>query len=116
MTTPIIEKLPPRHHNVVSPTATDEGADLDIRHDMSENEASIFHALLHPDDLYTESGTYWADLPLGQRIKFIAKVDAQEAKEEAAFFWNMFKEDPLAPVGHYFRNCVIPGAGLGLEG
>lgn len=90
--------------------------DFDIRQDMSENEASVFHALLHPDDLYTEQGTYWADLPLGQRIKFVTAVDRQEAKEEAAFFWNMFKKDPLAPVGHYFRNCVIPGAGLGLEG
>ncbi|KAH9879340.1 hypothetical protein J1614_002779 [Plenodomus biglobosus] len=90
--------------------------DLDIRQDMSENEASVFHALLHPDDLYTPDGTYWADLPLGKRIKFVVQVDKQEAKEEATFFWNMFKKDPLAPVGHYFRHCVIPGAGLGLEG
>jgi MFS family permease len=28
----------------------------------------------------------------------------------------MIKRDPLSPVGWYFRNCVIPGAGLGLEG
>ena len=91
-------------------------ADMDIRHDMSENEANVFHALLHPDDLYNENGVYWADLPLGERIKFIAKVDKEEAKAEAIFFWNMFKKDPLSPVGHYFRTCVIPGAGLGLEG
>lgn len=83
---------------------------------MSENEASVFHALLHPDDLYTQNGTYWADLPLGQRVKFVAHVDKQEAQEEASFFWDMFKKDPLAPVSHYFRTCVIPGAGLGLEG
>ncbi|EMD63039.1 hypothetical protein COCSADRAFT_336925 [Bipolaris sorokiniana ND90Pr] len=90
--------------------------DIDIRKDMSENEASVFHALLHPDDLYTAEGTYWADLPIGQRVKFVGQVDAQEAKAEASYFWNMFKNDPLAPIGHYFRTCVIPGAGLGLEG
>ncbi|EUC32371.1 hypothetical protein COCCADRAFT_98879 [Bipolaris zeicola 26-R-13] len=90
--------------------------DIDIRKDMSENEASVFHALLHPDDLYTAEGTYWADLPIGQRVRFVGQVDAQEAKAEASYFWNMFKNDPLAPIGHYFRTCVIPGAGLGLEG
>ncbi|KAL6712027.1 hypothetical protein ACN47E_003070 [Coniothyrium glycines] len=90
--------------------------DVDIRQDMSENEATVFHAILHPDDMYTPNGTYWADLPLGQRLKFVTNVDKQEAKEEATYFWNMFKKDPLAPVGHYFRTCVIPGAGLGLEG
>jgi hypothetical protein len=90
--------------------------DIDIRQDMSENEASVFHALLHPDDLYTENGTYWADLPIGQRFSFVTKVDGQEAREEASYFWQMFKKDPLSPIGHYFRTCVIPGAGLGLEG
>ena len=90
--------------------------DIDIRQDMSENEQSVFHALLHPDDLYDETGKYWADMPLGQRIKFVTSVDAKEAKEEASFFWQMFKKDPLEPMRHYFRTCVIPGAGLGLEG
>ncbi len=93
-----------------------DDAVADIRHDMSENEANVFHALLHPDDLYTDKGVYWADLPLGERVKFVTNVDKQETKEEVAYFWNMFKTDPLAPVGHYVRNCVIPGAGLGLEG
>ena len=90
--------------------------DIDIRNDMSENEQSVFHALLHPDDLYDGTGKYWADMPLGQRYKFVTSVDAKEAKEEFSFFWQMFKKDPLDPVRHYFRNCVIPGAGLGLEG
>lgn len=88
----------------------------DVRRDMSPNEQNVFHALLHPDDLYDAQGTYWADMPLAQRYKFVAAVDAAEAKEEAAFFWDMFKKDPLAPISHYFRTCVIPGAGLGLEG
>lgn len=90
--------------------------DIDIRQDMSENEQSVFHALLHPDDMYTADGTYWADLKLSQRVKFVTSVDAKEAREEASFFWNMFKKDPLEPIRHYFRTCVIPGAGLGLEG
>ncbi|KAH7086880.1 major facilitator superfamily domain-containing protein [Paraphoma chrysanthemicola] len=90
--------------------------DIDIRHDMSENEQNVFHALLHPDDLYDASGKYWADMPLGQRYKFVTSVDAQEARDEASYFWAMFKKDPLEPMRHYFRTCVIPGAGLGLEG
>jgi hypothetical protein len=90
--------------------------DIDIRHDMSENEQSVFHALLHPDDMYDANGTYWADMPLSQRVKFVSALDAKEAKEEASYFWQMFKTDPLEPMRHYFRTCVIPGAGLGLEG
>ncbi|KAG9188297.1 MFS general substrate transporter [Alternaria panax] len=90
--------------------------EIDIRHDMSANESNVFHALLHPEDLYNANGTYWADMPLGQRVKFIGQVDRAEAKAEATYFWDMFKNDPLAPFGHYFRTCVIPGMGLGLEG
>jgi hypothetical protein len=28
----------------------------------------------------------------------------------------MFKKDPLSPVSWYFKNAILPGAGLGLEG
>ncbi|KAL5121395.1 hypothetical protein ACEQ8H_000863 [Pleosporales sp. CAS-2024a] len=90
--------------------------DLDIRHDMSENEQSVFHALLHPDDMYDENGTYWADMPLTKRLQFVTAVDRKEATDEARYFWSMFKKDPLEPLRHYCRTCVIPGAGLGLEG
>ncbi|KAF2147776.1 MFS general substrate transporter [Myriangium duriaei CBS 260.36] len=83
---------------------------------MSANESSVFQSLLKPDDSYDEDGVYWADLPLAKRAKFVSRVDTQEAKTELAWIWNMFKTDPLSPVGHYFRNMVIPGAGLGLEG
>lgn len=122
MSTPYLDPPSLRDYGIAAPhgpnmtgehTAT---AEIDIRHDMSENEASVFHALLHPEDLYDENGTYWADMPIGQRIRFVSKVDAQEAKDEASYFWQMFKTDPLSPIGHYFRTCVIPGAGLGLEG
>ena len=84
--------------------------------DMSEKEGSVFHALLHPDDIYTEEGVYWADLPVGERIGFVRKVDSQEARKEGSLIWNMFKTDPLSPIGYYFKNMVLPGAGLGLEG
>lgn len=90
--------------------------DVDIRADMTSNEADVFHALLHPDDMYDANGTYWADMPIGQRIKFVTNVDKQESKRELSELWQMFKKDPLSPVSAYFRNYVIPGAGLGLEG
>lgn len=28
----------------------------------------------------------------------------------------MFKKNPLSPLSYYFKNMVLPGAGLGLEG
>lgn len=84
--------------------------------DMSGNEASVFRSLLLPDDSYDDQGRYWADLPLGQRVKFINKVDNAEAKKELTAIGRMIKADPLSPVSFYFRNMVIPGAGLLLEG
>ena len=91
-------------------------ATMDLHHAMSTNEASVFYDLLHPDDLYDENGTYWADLPIAQRIKFVTKVDSQEAKEEVSTIMAMFKQDPLSPVSYYLKNNVLPGAGLLLEG
>jgi MFS family permease len=83
---------------------------------MSDKEQDVFHSLLHPDDIYNENGTYWADLPLGQRVGFINKVDREETRKESSSIWNMFKNDPLSPISYYFKNMVLPGAGLGLEG
>jgi MFS family permease len=88
----------------------------DAHLDMTTNEKEVFKYLLKPDDLYDENGVYWADLPIMKRVKFVSKVDRQETAREFAAFWQMFKNDPLAPVGFYFRNMVLPGAGLGLEG
>lgn len=81
-----------------------------------ENEKAIFSYLLKPDDSYTPEGVYWADLPVGQRIKFVSATDAAEARKELGQIGAMMKKDPLSPIGWYFRNCVLPGAGLGLEG
>lgn len=83
---------------------------------MNEDEASVFSSLLHPDDIYDENGTYWADLPLRQRIKFVRKVDAEETKTEIEWIISMFKQNPLSLISYYFKNMVLPGAGLGLEG
>jgi hypothetical protein len=81
---------------------------------MDEHE--IFNFLLKPDDIYTAQGVYWADLPLGQKIAFVNKVNNAEAKRELGIIGRMIKEDPLSPVRAYFRDMVLPGAGLGLEG
>ena len=83
---------------------------------LSANEQQIFNYLLKPDDMYDANGVYWADLPLMQRIKFVMREDSKESRREAGNVWAMIKADPLSPVGFYFRNMVLPGAGLGLEG
>lgn len=85
-------------------------------HEMDQNERQIFSYLLRPDDIYTEDGVYWADLPLAKQVTFVASNDAKESRREAYNVWTMFKADPLSPVAFYFRNMVLPGAGLGLEG
>lgn len=81
-----------------------------------KDEKAIFQYLLHPDDAYTPEGVYWADLSLGERWSFVNKVNNRETALEWKSFMTTFKADPLEPVRWYFRNCVLPGAGLGLEG
>jgi Sugar (and other) transporter len=81
-----------------------------------DREKQIFQYLLKPDDSYNPGGVYWADLPIGKRIAFVSGTDAAEVRKELGQIGKMMKKDPLSPVGWYFRNAVIPGAGLGLEG
>lgn len=83
---------------------------------MKDGEASVFRSLLLPDDSYDQNGTYWADMPLRKRVAFVNKVDSEEAKKELKAIGSMMKADPLSPVSFYFRNMVIPGMGLLLEG
>ncbi|KNG82393.1 MFS phosphate transporter [Aspergillus nomiae NRRL 13137] len=96
------------------------GPDMSGNHnpleDMDHHEKGAFDALIRPDDSYTPDGTYWADLPLLKKLKFVGSYDAQEAKRELSSIWEMTKQDPLSPISYYFRNMVLPGAGLGLEG
>ncbi|KAJ8112232.1 hypothetical protein ONZ43_g5438 [Nemania bipapillata] len=82
----------------------------------TDYEKQIFSHLLQPDDSYTPEGVYWADLPLAQRFSFVNKVSSEETKRELRTIWSMIKEDPLSPLSWYFRNSVLPGAGLLLEG
>jgi len=96
-----------------------DGPHVTVTHqfeDMSTHETGAFNQLIRPDDIYTPEGVYWADLPFGQRIKFVGANDAAEARKELGSIWEMTKEDPLSPVSYYFKNMVLPGAGLGLEG
>jgi MFS family permease len=81
-----------------------------------EDERRAVKASLYPDDSFTPEGEYWADLPFGQRLSFVTGVDNAEAKKELGQIGAMMKKDPLSPVAWYFRNAVLPGAGLGLEG
>lgn len=81
-----------------------------------DSEERILKELIYPEDTHTENGTYWADLPFGQQLAFNRKVDNAEAKKELSAIGSMIKKDPLSPVSWYFRNAVLPGAGLGLEG
>lgn len=112
-----------QHHNPAAgivpvpngPSTGSETASYPYAHDP-ENEKAIFAYLLHPDDSYTPEGTYWADLPIGQRAKFIMAGEAKEARKELKQIGRMMKKDPLSPLSWYFRNAVLPGAGLGLEG
>ena len=97
------------------PETGDETAAYPYTHN-AENEKAIFQYLLHPDDSYTPEGVYWADLPIGQRISFVNSVNNAEALKELGQIGAMIKQDPLSPVGWYWRNAVLPGAGLGLEG
>lgn len=96
------------------------GVEMTGTHDPVESmqapERQAFHSLLHPPDIYTTEGVYWADLPLKERIAFVLKFDAEEFGREFKYFWEMFKNDPLQPMRYYFKNLVLPGAGLGLEG
>ncbi|KAK4998527.1 hypothetical protein LTR66_002273 [Elasticomyces elasticus] len=84
--------------------------------DMRSNEASVFQSLLKPDDSYDVNGVYWGETSIGQRIKFVRKVDTAEAKREFGSIWSMIKKEPLSPLKYYFRHMIIPGAGLLLEG
>ena len=100
--------------------AAPHGPDMDGHHsplqNITANERQIFDYLLRPDDLYDANGTYWADLPLAKRIKFVTSYDAAESRRELRSLGAMMKKDPLSPIPWYFKNMVLPGAGLGLEG
>jgi hypothetical protein len=112
------------HHNPTNlgmvstphgPETGDDHVSLPFSHDPSHDE-EVLKPHLYPDDMYTPEGVYFADLPFSQMVSFVTHVDNQEAKKELSSTWKMFKKDPLSPISWYFKNAVLPGAGLGLEG
>ncbi|MCJ1312856.1 hypothetical protein MMC25_006532 [Agyrium rufum] len=103
-------------YGIRAPHGPDMTGTHDPIHSITENEREIFKYLIRPDDSYDENGVYWADMPLAKRVGFVSSYDAAESKRELRAIGAMMKKDPLSPVGWYMRNCVIPGAGLGLEG
>jgi hypothetical protein len=83
---------------------------------LPTDEREIFREALFPDDSYTSDGVYWADLPFSERVKFVNAVDRAEVKKEWNSMRAMMKQSIFSPVKWYFKNAVLPGAGLGLEG
>ncbi len=69
-----------------------------------------------PDDSFSASGIYWADLPRGERWTWVNKQNNAEAARELSVIGKMFKEDPLSPIRAYFARYVIAGFGLLTEG
>ena len=102
--------------NTTTPANIHKDVPDDVSEDMEVDERQAFNQLIRPNDGYTSEGTYWADLPIGQRARFVLSSDAAEARNELSWLRNMFISDPLKPVSYYFKNFVLPGAGLGLEG
>ena len=71
---------------------------------------------LAPQDSCDPKGTYWADLPFGERQKWVNAQSHAEFKRESAVVWGMFKRDPLSPLTAYCKRYVIGGFGLFTEG
>lgn len=109
---PVLGEIPVPH----GPETGQEHDDYPVNHGTTEEERRIFGYLTRPDDCFTEDGVYWADLPLRKRISFVNGVHNEETMKELKATGQMVKKDPLSPLSWYFRNAVLPGAGLGLEG
>lgn len=109
---PFVGQVPVPH----GPETGDEHDDYPEGGYTADEEHRIFRYLTRPDDSYTQDGTYWADLKWRERVAFVTRVDRQESRKELSATWAMMKRDPLAPLGWYARNAILPGAGLGLEG
>lgn len=83
--------------------------------DNAIENREMFNHILYPDDMY-KNDIYYGDMSSRERNAFIYEVESTESKKEFGQFLAMFKRNPISPVVWYFKNCVLPGAGLGLEG
>jgi MFS family permease len=70
---------------------------------------------LFPTDMYTGT-TYWADLPFGERVKWVNANSDAEAHREFFLLMSEFRKDPLQPIRDYFGTYVITGMGMFVEG
>ncbi|KAN0063761.1 hypothetical protein ACQY0O_003811 [Thecaphora frezii] len=99
--------------------ATSSGASSHVESSapVDHNDHSILENHLFPADSYTaDTRTYWADLPFGEKTRWINNQSNAEAARELGIIGRMLKEDPLSPVRSYFSNYVITGLGLFVEG
>ncbi|ETI29221.1 hypothetical protein G647_01674 [Cladophialophora carrionii CBS 160.54] len=99
-----------RRDTLVAPTERD----VAFQGLPAEHE-SLLKETLYPDDAYSHQ-TYWADLPTGERTKWINRQHSTEASRELKEVWAMFKDDPLAPFYRYLRNYAVTGVGFFTEG
>ncbi|WVQ83439.1 hypothetical protein IAT38_005580 [Cryptococcus sp. DSM 104549] len=87
-------------------------------HALTRQQFNESHPLYHdlaPDDSYA-SGVYWADLPGGQRRKWVHGQQHGETMREVKHVWSMFKADPLSPLREYCSRYVMGGFGMFTEG
>lgn len=63
---------------------------------------------LLPEDAY-ENGTYWADLPSGERSAWINAQSNAECLRELKVVGSMAKADPLSPFSHYMKRYAANG-------
>ena len=82
---------------------------------MSTEAESAFNDILFPPDSY-ENGTYWADLPVGERFRFVNRQSNSICREELCHIGRMIKKDPLSVVSSYFGTYVVNGMGMFVEG
>lgn len=78
---------------------------------MPSEAESAFNDILFPPDSYYH-GTYWADLPMGERMKFVNRQTGQILKDELIAVGRMFKRDPFSPISAYFSTYVVNGMGV----
>ncbi|UZJ55817.1 hypothetical protein CBS101457_005137 [Exobasidium rhododendri] len=83
---------------------------------VPDRALATLDSILYPSDIYTSNHTYWADLPAGEKTKWINNQNNAQAKQEVKQIGRMFKEDPLSPIRFYFSNYVVKGMGLFVEG
>ncbi|PKI84522.1 hypothetical protein MVES1_001956 [Malassezia vespertilionis] len=83
---------------------------------LSPEAEEAVQQILFPSDIFTQDGTYWADLPFSERWKFCNHQSNSEARRELGIIWRMFKSDPLSPISAYFSTYVSNGMGMFVEG